>query len=300
MDEVDLEIFKELWANSRITMRELSDKLNISVNSVHKRIANLEEIGVIEGYIMMPIQLLPASVWVLMFGKSTSPELEKAILGFGERPDVFKVMPGMDNRIMVNGYIRDVTDIQDFTEDAVRQLALDEYSLGILAFPKIPDGTTTFSKLDYRIIDSMADDTRKAISDVAKELGVSPKTVKRRLTKMEDDGTLQVAIIWQPSMGDIIQTYMYLTLKPGVDRQDVIADLANNYKVNLLNRYQFHNIPDFVLAAFWTKTMREANDIQRRLEESGRFKMVTPNVQYRAYHFETWAREHVRKMASGR
>ncbi len=299
MDEVDLVIWRDLWANSRVTIRELSDKLGISVNSVHKRINNLVELGVIEGFFMMPIKLLPASVWVLMMGRSPSPELEKAILGLGKREDVFKVASFMDNHVMVTGYMRDVSDIRDFTEDTVGQLALVEHSLGILPIHNVPDGTVSFSKLDYRILDSMADDSRKAISDVAQELGVSPKTVKRRLTRMEEEGTVHVRILWQPSMGDIIQSYLYLTLRPGVARRDVIADLANNYKANLLASYELVNLPDLVLAAFWTKTMGEVNDIHRRLEGSGRFTMVTSNVQSMAYHFDTWARDYVRKMAKG-
>ena len=299
MDEVDLVIWRELWANSRVTIRELSDKLGISVNSVHKRINNLVEIGVIEGFFMIPIKLLPASVWVFLWGRSESLELERAILRLGEREDVFKIASFTDNRVTVTGYLRDVSDIGSFTEDAVGQLSLVEHSLGLIPLDDVPDGTVSFSRLDYRILDSMGEDPRKAISDVAKELGVSPKTVKRRLTRMEEEGTVHERILWQPSMGDIIQSYIYLTLGPGVARQDVIADLANNYKPNLLESYGYTNLPDLVLAAFWTKTMRDVNDIHRRLVDSGSFKMVTPSVQSMAYHFDTWARDHVRKMAKG-
>jgi DNA-binding Lrp family transcriptional regulator len=300
MDEVDLVIWRDLWTNSRVTIRELSDKLGISVNSVHKRMNNLVELGVIEGFFMMPIKLLPASIWVTLMGKSASPELERAILGLGEREEVFKVASFMDNRVMVTGYLRDVSDIGDFTEDTIRQLDLVEHSIGLIPMDNVPDGTVSFSKLDYRILVAMGDDPRRAISDVAKELGVSPKTVKRRLTRMEDEGTVHVRILWQPSMGDIIQSYMYITLSPGVTKQEVFADLANNYKPNLLASYEYPNLPDLVQAAFWTKTMSEVNEIHRRLQEGHRFKEVVPTVQSMAYHFDTWARDHVRKMAKGR
>jgi DNA-binding Lrp family transcriptional regulator len=299
MDEVDLVIWRDLWANSRVTIRELSNKLGISVNSVHKRINNLVELGVIEGFFMLPIKLLPASVWVLMMGRSSAPELEKAILGLGKREDVFKIASFTDHHVTVTGYLRDVGDIGDFTEDTVRQLALVEHSLGIIPIDDVPDGTASFSKLDYRILDSMADDSRKAFSDVAQELGVSSKTVKRRVTRMEDEGTVHVRILWQPSMGDIIQSYMHLTLGPEVTRQEIKADLANNYKPNLLASYDFLNLPDLVLAAFWTKTMGDVNGIHRRLEGSGRFKVVTAHAQSMAYHFDTWARDHVRNKAKG-
>lgn len=57
MDEVDLVIWRDLWTNSRVTIRELSDKLGISVNSLQKRTDNLMVLGVIERFFMMHIKL---------------------------------------------------------------------------------------------------------------------------------------------------------------------------------------------------------------------------------------------------
>ncbi|MDR6124102.1 Lrp/AsnC family leucine-responsive transcriptional regulator [Bacillus sp. SLBN-46] len=49
-DEVDLKILSELQKDSRLSMRELSKRVNLSTPSVKERVKRLEENGVIEGY----------------------------------------------------------------------------------------------------------------------------------------------------------------------------------------------------------------------------------------------------------
>ncbi len=296
MDEIDLIIIKELWANSRITIRELSDNLDISVNSVHKRVNNLVEEGIIESFILVPVNLHPASAWVLIFGKSNSPSLEKAIHKLGKKGNINKVVSCLDNWVMINGHLRKISDLNNFTEDVVRELAIEDYTFGILTDGEMKDETPPLSKLDYQICNSMANNSRKSMSDVAKELSVTPKTVKRRLAKMEEEGSVYARIQWQPAVGSEIISYMYLTLKPGITRQEVITDLSNDFTPHFIQHYEFSNLPDFLLVAIWGKTLRQINDLQHDLKESGKFKKVTTNVQYKAYHFDTWAHEYVRKM----
>jgi DNA-binding Lrp family transcriptional regulator len=296
MDEVDLTIINMLWMNSRVPLRELADKLDLSVNSVHKRINNLVDQGVIEQFCMTP-NLHPDSVSIIIIGKSNSPSLEKAINDLGKTRNVEKAMSGLDNWIMMSVHLKKISEMNAFTEQAVRELALKNYIVGLFTCDDQKTEPVPLTKQDYQIFNSMAQNSRKSISDVAEELGVSPKTVKRRLTKMEK--MIYAGINWQPTMSNDIISYMLLTLKPGVTRQEIIADLHNEYKPNMMQHHEFSNLPDFLIAIFWGKTMREINDIQQRLKDSGRFKSITANVQYKAYHFDTWAHEHVRKMATG-
>ncbi len=297
MDEVDIVIFKELWKNSRITIRELSDKLGISVNSVHKRINNLVEVGIIECFFLRPNKLYPASLWVLLFGKSNSSELENKILKLGKKGNIFKAVQCLDNCVLIFGPLKDISEINNFTEDVVRELIMEDYILGIQANNENNEDTVSFSKLDYQICHSLAKNSRRPLLDVANELGVTPKTVKRRLTKMEKDGSVHTKFRWQPALGDMILSYMYLTIKPGISRQEITAYLSNDFNTHLLQYIEFSNLPNFLLTAFCGRTFGEISDIQQRLNESGKFKEITVNVQYKAYHFDTWMDDHIRNKA---
>lgn len=50
IDEIDLRILQELQADSRISIRELSKRVNLSPPSVTERVRRLEEHSIIEGY----------------------------------------------------------------------------------------------------------------------------------------------------------------------------------------------------------------------------------------------------------
>lgn len=50
LDEIDVMILSELEKNSRLSIRELSKRINLSPPSVTERVKRLEDNGVIEGY----------------------------------------------------------------------------------------------------------------------------------------------------------------------------------------------------------------------------------------------------------
>ncbi|MFX1302322.1 MAG: winged helix-turn-helix transcriptional regulator [Promethearchaeota archaeon] len=50
MDNIDFTNFLLLLANSRRAYRELAEIFNLSVNSVHKRVKSMVDLGVIENF----------------------------------------------------------------------------------------------------------------------------------------------------------------------------------------------------------------------------------------------------------
>lgn len=50
LDHTDMQILEELSQNSRITMKELGEKVHLTGQAAASRVAKLEDNGVIEGY----------------------------------------------------------------------------------------------------------------------------------------------------------------------------------------------------------------------------------------------------------
>ncbi|EGP4906441.1 TPA: winged helix-turn-helix transcriptional regulator, partial [Enterococcus faecium] len=50
LDQTDINIIEELSKNSRITMKELGEKVHLTGPAVSARVTKLEESGVIENY----------------------------------------------------------------------------------------------------------------------------------------------------------------------------------------------------------------------------------------------------------
>ena len=53
IDEIDKKLLNILQINSRITIRELSEKLHLSTTPIHERIKKLEKNGYIKQYITL-------------------------------------------------------------------------------------------------------------------------------------------------------------------------------------------------------------------------------------------------------
>ncbi len=55
LDQNDMAILKLLQQNARITVKEISEKVNLSTTPVHERIKRMEETGVIKQYATLVI-----------------------------------------------------------------------------------------------------------------------------------------------------------------------------------------------------------------------------------------------------
>ncbi|MGI5972095.1 MAG: Lrp/AsnC family transcriptional regulator [Oscillospiraceae bacterium] len=83
MDEIDIKILKLLQENSRITISELSKKINLSRPSISERILRLQEQGIIEEFTSR-ISLKAIGRRILLFieieAMKTSPEILEEML----------------------------------------------------------------------------------------------------------------------------------------------------------------------------------------------------------------------------
>ncbi len=62
LDEIDVLILQELQKDSRLSIRELSKRINLSPPSVTERVRRLEDDGVIEGY---TIKINKKKTWIV-------------------------------------------------------------------------------------------------------------------------------------------------------------------------------------------------------------------------------------------
>lgn len=76
MDEIDFTILKKLLENSRVTYRELSENIDLSISTIHKRIRKLEDNGIINAYIARPSVIALKYLWVMIFGTSKTRSLD--------------------------------------------------------------------------------------------------------------------------------------------------------------------------------------------------------------------------------
>jgi DNA-binding Lrp family transcriptional regulator len=296
MDKTDVILSMLLLTNSRTPYRELADKLNLSANAVHKRIQSLIEMGVIRKFTTkISLQALQAVV-VTLYGKSEAESVAKLYEKLGTHGSIYWVTLGGGNYMIIGAYLRSMQEIEPLWEYIKKEALIPNPAIGI--HPSAPtdlrfSAEEKLHSLDRQIICALSNDSRKPVSDVAEEVGVTSKTVRRRLSSMTRNGLVDFSIEWFPDTSNDIITTMQLRLWPNANK-NAVSGVLKKYFPNLLFSYPFINIPNQLLCFVWTNTMKELKEIQQRLEDEEAVASIVSNILYTGYIFDTWRDELVR------
>jgi DNA-binding Lrp family transcriptional regulator len=93
MDTTDILLAMTLLGNSRLPYSKLADKLNLSVNAVHRRVQALTESGIISAFTAKVSLLAVHAVHVMVFGQSEIRHLDEAL----KRLDAHDCHKGVSN-----------------------------------------------------------------------------------------------------------------------------------------------------------------------------------------------------------
>jgi Lrp/AsnC family transcriptional regulator for asnA, asnC and gidA len=296
VDNTDVILSMLLLENSRTPYRELADKLNLSANAVHKRIQSLVEMGVIRKFTTKISLPALQAVVVTLYGKSEAESVANLHKKLGTHGSIYWVTLGGGNYMIIGAYLRSMQEIEPLIEYVKKEALIPNPAIGIHSSgptsPRFSPDKTLYS-LDRQIIYALSNDSRKSISDVAEEVGVTAKTVRRRLISMTRNGLIEFSIEWFPDTSNDIITTMQLKLKPDANK-NTVSGILKKYFPNILFSYQFINIPNELLCFVWTNTMKELKEIQQRLEQEKTVGSIISNILYTGYIFDTWRDELVR------
>ncbi len=291
MDKTDMILCQLLLSNSRLSYRELANKLNLSVTAVHSRIQSLVEQGVIRRFSARLSPRVLKTVSVLVFGLSPAVPVQDLEKGLAEHGSVYWLGVGGGSILYIGAYLREISELVNLVSHLREKVGILEPTVGIVAHTSLPGDTSPveakLASLDYRIIRSLTDDSRKALSKVAEELGVSTRTVRRRLERMMELGLVNMSIDWYPDASNDIVAVLHLNLKPGANSNAAGMVLQKHWP-NVFVYWSFGNIPSLILAFAWTNTMKELKKLCKNIEQEAVFQSVSPNVLYTGYVFKTW------------
>ena len=286
MDEIDFLLIKKLFLNSRYTYREMAEMSDLSVSAVHKRIKSLEDEGIIERYIARPSLQALKSLWVMIFGfsKARSTELVSKELGQHENINFVGIAGGKS--LSISTFLRDISELQEISTFISKTAQIDETFIGIKNIPyiTIPE---PLSSIDYKILKSLNMDARKPITDIAEDVGLSAKTVRRRLDSMVENNLATFTIQWKPLHTNSFIAVFDINLNEGMEIGSTIQYLNKKFSKNLVTSYSFSNIPNRITIETWARTAKEAQQIQIGLQKEG-FKDIIPHIGLSGEYYDCW------------
>jgi DNA-binding Lrp family transcriptional regulator len=294
VDKVDIILCQLLLANSRSSYRELADKLGLSVTAVHNRIQTLIDMEIIRKFTASPSLFAQKAIHVLIFGISKAntisalkPKLEKNDL-------IYWLAVGGGNELYVGAYLREISELDALARFVKETAEILEPTVGLTVSPfpanlkmirKKPD----LCELDYKIIRSLKDDSRKATNVIAEEIGVGAKTVRRRLAWMISNFLIELSIEWYPDSSNDIMSLFEVKLKNDAG-PNAANTILQKYYPNALFYWGFSNIPNSYVFMAWTPSSKELRELRESFEAETAIQSVSPNIIYTGYIFSNWRR----------
>ncbi len=276
-----------LLMNSRLSYRELAEKLDLSINAVHKRIKALTEEGIIRTFTAEISQAVLGTVRVLVFGKSDLEVIDGVQEKLRKNDSIYWVLLGGGNYLYVGAYIKDISQLDQYVSFVKNEAKIKDPIVGI--FNALPiQANEALYPLDYQIVCCLRKDSRKAASDVAEELGVSAKTVHRRLEKMLHQGLVELSIDWYPDASNDVFAMTHLKVRPSANKDAVGLSLMQKYGPNFFVYFSFSNLPNLLLGFVWANTLKELKAVLQNIHSEEDIESYMYNVPFTGYIYDTW------------
>ncbi len=292
MDEIDLRLCLRLLDNSRVVYRKLADEVDLSVNAVHSRTKALMDKGIIGGFqANIGIKALDGSLRVIIHGQSNCGELQKIKEELSSDENTFKLISTSDHYLYVHGLLKDISEMSDYVEAIPDKTGINDLNLFIPAVQKKKISKDfKFTKTDYQIIKSLHEDSKKSFSDVADELRLSTKTIKRRINKMEAEDAIEYTIRWYPVFSDDFIGILHCETGES-DRNKILSRLKRNHFPGIFEGEKASNHPNKILLKIWATNLRKLQELHGNISETENFKSIKTKMFYDIEYFETW-RDH--------
>ena len=283
-----------LLANSRLSYRKLAEKLDLSVTAVHNRIQSLIDTGIIRKFTANVSIFAQNAIHIFIFGSSKTNSISNLKQKMEKQGSIYWLAVAGGNVLYVGAYLRNIAELEPLVRFVKETAEMPEPTVGLTGSPMPPhlqnllkDVKTDLCELDYKIIRALKDDSRKPTSVVAEELGVSTKTVRRRLTRMINNFLVQFSIEWYPDASNDIMSILHVNFKDDANPNAPNILLQKHYP-NTLFYWSFSNIPGSYVFMVWTPTSKELKDIRESFEQEPALKSVAPNIIYTGYIFPSW------------
>jgi DNA-binding Lrp family transcriptional regulator len=229
---------------------------------------------------------------IVMFGIPNVKNQKELLRVLGENENIYNVTRASGSLFYIYAYIRNTSEL-DYLVSHVRKVGkISELTIGIdRNGPSFSlKDTKKLSDIDFFIIDSLKNNSRKKISDISNELDISTKTVSRRLDNLINNFLIQFQIDWYPDNSGQVISNIILKLKSDliVDDNELIKNLSKQYGSKILFTWSFSNLPNIKIVSVWTRTMKELQNIETSFISDIRYESVEVTVLIEGKMYPTW------------
>ncbi len=171
-----------LFTDRRKSLRNIAEKLGVDKDTVRNRIAKLSAIGFLTGWVALANpNLFGVSQTVILFDVPATSSKEDLICKMKQIPSVVLIGNFHGSSMLVILY----HESQQSLTNALQLISGISGTENLFRYENaFPECKIALSKTDWSIIKSLQNDPLRSHTLIARDLGVSGRTVKRRLDRL--------------------------------------------------------------------------------------------------------------------
>lgn len=296
MDEIDLKIILLLFNNSRLTYREISDYLGLSVNAIYKRIQSLTDLNIIEKFTARLKPYAINAIYCFIFGQSEAQDLDNIIPELGKHENTWQIILSSRNYLYIGAILESIHQLDDYSSYISHTAHIQSPEIGVLSgvqynapvpYIVLKSRSMNYDKLDLEIIRSLNKDSRKPISEIADDLYSTSNTIRRRLTRLIQEGIIELSINFNPEGSNDIFALFQITVNPSIDKNEFAKNLNDTFEPNLFYCWTFSNLPNLIVCWVWSNNMKELTDLVENIKKE-KIDSIVVDIMYKVFYYETW------------
>jgi DNA-binding Lrp family transcriptional regulator len=257
-----------------VSFTELSKKYDVSVNTIKTRVEEMLEQGLIVSFdVQLKLNLYNASFALIILRlKDLFTEQEQEEIG--QHQFITSIATGMqfDGQVVI--IYRNNNELNDVVEYLRSQEKVKDIELYQMLPPPssevnlpVSKDLDALKKIDWQILRRLHWNGRMAIKDLAKELGRSTPTVRKRLDFMRDQGFLYETILTNIGVvepGFAITYGVEFPEMSSVDQIEMDKTLRTTFEDSFIVSWKVVDKP-VIFMSFQVSSATEAHEIQSRL-----------------------------------
>ena len=306
MDETDVRLCQMLFADSRTPVRELADTLDISVQATHRMMKNLMAAGIIHRCIsFLSVEYLRTGR-VYVSGRTEVKDYRELKEILKDNDMVYVVLVAGEDFLNISFIPREMGDLDAIARYVRTAVRIRDPMISIESRVRFGDtilnrrytGPLELSGVDYRIVHSLQEDSRKAIDEIAEELNLSARTVTRHLDRMIEDGAIEFGLDWDPASSTGITSLIMVEAAPGADLGKIGNRLNRDFGGSVIFTTSFVNLPNVLACYSWTATVRRQKELVDAIGRTEGVEHVQSTLLQDGWVQETWRDRLLREKAT--
>lgn len=296
IDSTDIQIMKLLTKDCRLSYRAIALTLDITINTVKRRIKNLVSRKIIEEFLVR--------VNLGSFGYTNVYNLIVKYRGNTEKIKIKQFLQNLGYLFMygdcVGGVSRFALASKVNVNEELRSLPEKIESVQVIdIFSSNWKSNFFFSTNDMKILKCLIAKPRTKVKEIAKTIHVSQKTVSRRIDAMILNHVIDFTIIVSPrEMKGYVNVGIFIHVEKQ-HRNEVTKKINEEIKNLLVLGPPYEDI-DTIGFNLYVQNMWEIDNIQRKAESLSGFKNLSTILPLRRQYFHDLILEEIDRRISAK